>query len=1822
MKPDRQVAAVLEHFLNSAGWTVDHLYASFAARAGLTQPYFQKGWGDLSIIDFAEDAKLLSDWPSRGIDLQLDWTRVREGKQAGVQYELLEGSFRTPCSGRLYDALPEPSRTGRVQLLRPVRESDWKGCVVHLAGTGDHTFHRRIRLGDPLVSQGIATMALESPFYGRRRPQGQQGAKLARVSDLLTLGRATIEESLWLLRWAQHNGFPQLGMSGFSMGGVHASMVAGLFPGPVACIPLLAPRSAAVAFCYGALWQATAWQPFASNTDENEQDILNTLARAIQPNEVTQAARHALNPTAPATGSFGLSSSCLPKKPHTDLQSPAPLAMSPPVASVGSSDRSGSSNSSSHYSNNSSSFTGTTGSAAAGDGCWQDAMWDKCTHESSSGTSPSLLSMTGGAPQEPREEVRQALGSAWQHAKGWRREQACLRLAQVLETYTDVTRFPKPKAPEAAILVAATNDAFVASSSVQQLAQYWQGCEVRWVSVMAGASNMGTKQYRLASQRAVKIIYAATDRLELEWNVEQAAVCLWHSYFAKCSFQTNNPFPFICASLAVAAKCLDSPRRPQKIAHACCCAEYSLREDAGQTAELDLWKQHARSCDYQFSPVLDAMRNAEHALLYATNFDLSPSTPSTCATQAIRKRILGGQPDSFKVTLGYQVAQLDSPRYAPPARLHKDEDRYLGPEERHFETSDVQWTEYDTELSVLERLRLSSVVPPLFEEHVAVVLQPLGADYPAGGVIRAAAPTNEVEVRLVVAQIRPQLRRMELTRMSTSGAAQQHVLSAIMREVDLEGVTRLKCSEGLTRIWEDTPGERLACLRVLNLNHCGLTGLPATLGSLTNLRELRLAHNRLSGLPQEIGSLKRLQKLDADHNLLAAIPVDLRYCSDLRIISLESNRLTTPVLDLRALSKLRSLQLYGNPLEFLMELSPCTALRHLSLANVRMSADPTFLKWEVEVVATSYMGRTNKLAALFAIIFRRSACQHPLLAGALGRIAEDPLNCATISKESGAVQQLILMALSDNEIVVEQACKTLCLLGTHNSITTNEIIESNVLSAMLSLISSCKHKSQLAGLRVLGVLALTSDAAAAKLLTPRVEQLLLDMVRSHADDVKTAALDTIGNMAFCKQNSSTLRGLPGLHDRLCLLSASQPGVIHDSVRRAAIRSLAILGENEHVAQAVGRPSTNGRGIRILSMDGGGMKGIAIIRLLRQLEERTGRRIHELFDLICGTSTGGILAVALALRHFTLDECEQIYRTLGQRVFSKPLKPVEEKEGWRESLYRVYKSGQQSMRVAVYGCKHDAVMFEMLLKQFCHFEEQGCTVDRLIDTAALGRPKCFVVATLASMTPASAFLFRNYEHPRDPAPSPVPLETPRGSSKHEVWQAVRASSAAPYYLDDFLCGADRFQDGASTANNPAGLAIQEARSLWPDSPIDCLVSLGSGNIPLTKREKNAVSSYLDTGSVLIESACDVSRVDAMLSTLLPMIPNFKYFRFCATDPRCGMELDEIDPAIWELLEAATDDYIEREDARLDAAASWLIEDITVSRPYSITRERLDAGAQKGILLVEGFRAHGEAPTSHVEAVGRLVSRLPQCLEVCSTSGRGEPADGASASSNSFPQILGIALQRHCGGSGILHLALHGNPQGLVRSWQQTLLSVAEPGEAADMLVARIRGHKPGDTIGGLLAANAWLELEDSSGAVLSQLSRQQLLVGSSSVSSWLLQQSTPASMVLPSQILGQLRGRLHGLLVVTSSVAPVDLVSALLRSGARCVICKDAAAAIPEATAAADFFETFYSHLFAGTTIMSALAAAGERHLALAHTYCCCYLHNGEVIAAEQAAVGE
>ena len=48
---------------------------------------------------------------------------------------------------------------------------------------------------------------------------------------------------------------------------------------------------------------------------------------------------------------------------------------------------------------------------------------------------------------------------------------------------------------------------------------------------------------------------------------------------------------------------------------------------------------------------------------------------------------------------------------------------------------------------------------------------------------------------------------------------------------------------------------------------------------------------------------------------------------------------------------------------------------------------------------------------------------------------------------------------------------------------------------------------------------------------------------------------------------------------------------------------------------------------------------------------------------------------------------------------------------------------------------------------------------------------------------------------------------------------------------------------------------------------------------------------------------MERVDAALATLLPLVLGVTYFRFCPEDVRCGIELDEIDPEQWALLEVS-------------------------------------------------------------------------------------------------------------------------------------------------------------------------------------------------------------------------------------------------------------------------------------------------------------------------------
>ena len=70
------------------------------------------------------------------------------------------------------------------------------------------------------------------------------------------------------------------------------------------------------------------------------------------------------------------------------------------------------------------------------------------------------------------------------------------------------------------------------------------------------------------------------------------------------------------------------------------------------------------------------------------------------------------------------------------------------------------------------------------------------------------------------------MRRIELARSTGAGSVAPALLDALLQEVELEGVTRLRCAEGLVPPWEPRLLQRLTGLRTLNLSACGLSALP------------------------------------------------------------------------------------------------------------------------------------------------------------------------------------------------------------------------------------------------------------------------------------------------------------------------------------------------------------------------------------------------------------------------------------------------------------------------------------------------------------------------------------------------------------------------------------------------------------------------------------------------------------------------------------------------------------------------------------------------------------------------------------------------------------------------------------------------------------------------------------------------------------------------------------------------------------------------------------------------------------------------------------
>lgn len=220
---------------------------------------------------------------------------------------------------------------------------------------------------------------------------------------------------------------------------------------------------------------------------------------------------------------------------------------------------------------------------------------------------------------------------------------------------------------------------------------------------------------------------------------------------------------------------------------------------------------------------------------------------------------------------------------------------------------------------------------------------------------------------------------------------------------------------------------------------------------------------------------------------------------------------------------------------------------------------------------------------------------------------------------------------------------------------------------------------------------------------------------------------------------------------------------------------------------------------ILSIDGGGIRGVIPATILAEIERQTGKSISQLFDLIAGTSTGGIIALMLAMpdkggkQKYSAEDVKNLYIRLGKQVFHR-------------SLVRCITS-LGSLTDAKYSAK----------------PLERCLIEYFGDTR-LDRALTDVLVPAYEMETSTPTFFKS-SYAKDPWKS---------SENPALWQVARATSAAPTYFPPFSlchpfspCDGISFIDGGIFANNPAVCAFSEAYATYGREEDYLLVSLGTG-----------------------------------------------------------------------------------------------------------------------------------------------------------------------------------------------------------------------------------------------------------------------------------------------------------------------------------------------------------------------------------------------------------
>lgn len=210
--------------------------------------------------------------------------------------------------------------------------------------------------------------------------------------------------------------------------------------------------------------------------------------------------------------------------------------------------------------------------------------------------------------------------------------------------------------------------------------------------------------------------------------------------------------------------------------------------------------------------------------------------------------------------------------------------------------------------------------------------------------------------------------------------------------------------------------------------------------------------------------------------------------------------------------------------------------------------------------------------------------------------------------------------------------------------------------------------------------------------------------------------------------------------------------------------------------------------RILSIDGGGIKGVFPASFLATVGEAVGRNIADYFDLIVGTSTGGIIALGLGLG-FSAADLLKFYEQHGAAIFG----------------------GNRTMR----GLRH-------FRKPKYDPAPLKTVLESTFGSRLLGESRKRLVVPSLNIATGKVHLWKTCHHPR--------LQF---DYKFKAVDVALSTSAAPTYFPTFQGDTGiPLIDGGVWANNPVAVAVVEAIGVlgWDRSDIRVL-SLGCTTTPL-------------------------------------------------------------------------------------------------------------------------------------------------------------------------------------------------------------------------------------------------------------------------------------------------------------------------------------------------------------------------------------------------------